>query len=1308
MSKDEGGAYYGGWTVAMAEKPLKKVTSKCLAIGLCALFLLVSSSTVAGEEWIPYEPTPEQTDIEIFIENGVIQAKVTLTFPSGGYRVSDWGIVEKIEDEFSVNTKVEVWTGLHTLAITTYDNTYKLGELAPGTYRFTFKAWDNVVRPAIFGGGPGGDWSIQTIDSGSWASMAVDSYGNPHISYRGGTNGDLKYARWTESGWEIWTVGSGDLSDIAIDTYGNPHISYGDYRDLKYARWTGFAWETQIVSSEVAQVGKPSIALDSSGYPHISYSCGPIFGEKFYIKYARWTESGWEIWTVGSGTLSDITIDTYGNPHISYWDYKDLKYARWTGLEWETQIVSSVSSEVAQLIKPSIALDSSGYPHISYSCGAYIKYARWTGSSWDTQTVDEGADVFMVLDSNGHPHISYAGGIPEIYLENHLTNLENCITNSNNSFSYVIELENLLVSYVDLLVSYLVENNLENLENCLKDLENCLKALENSWKNHVGSLENLENCLKDLDGYIDVGGCLESLKNLETTAMLILDTVMALENYLTNNYTFMLLVVENHIKEVENYAEVLDGYLVNLMMLAENLIAISENMESYSWEYLTSEYLVSYFNIKYARWTGSSWDIQIVDFAKIEIDEIDENMVVPISWGLPGWVNSIALDSSGNPHICYKENGVLKHAKLVLSPPPTLSSGMVSPLSGMVENTYTYEVTYADADGDAPSYIRVYIDGVPHDMSYVSGTYAGGALYRYTISGLSAGSHTYYFEAADTRGGSARLPWSGSYSGPVVGKPNDPPTASFTYSPSSPTTDETIQFTDQSTDPDGSIVSWSWDFGDGTTSTLQNPAYRYLSGGTYTVTLTVTDNGGATDNTSQPIVVNQPPTASFVHSPEYPTTDNTIQFTDQSTDPDGTIASWSWDFGDGTTSTSQNPTHRYSSGGTYTVTLTVTDGGGATDNTSRPIVVNQPPTASFVHSPKYPTTDNLIQFTDQSTDPDGTVASWSWDFGDGTTSTLRNPTHRYSDEGTYAVTLTVTDDDGLSTAVSRSLKVISLKEVRTLESFKENLTERTTELDIRLQPDISDAIDDAFLEGKIGACVSVRMPGETHEVTWEYQHPEVEVVVGEVSAGERVEVRVSSDPGNRKTILLNLDSRVLPVAGPWEIDVLYDGQGINMARNYEDVLDPTDETAPEYLLMFGGDGVQIMVSIPSFSLHTITIEKKTVTTEKVTTGPPSPAGQFSALPLALVAGGAVLVVLIVLVRRRFSSAPSAKPFPAEAAGDYERGRGDALEALLGGKIDLKTARRLATAKRPQHPKLRGKSKAYIEGFVRELKRVAKG
>jgi subtilisin len=169
------------------------------------------------------------------------------------------------------------------------------------------------------------------------------------------------------------------------------------------------------------------------------------------------------------------------------------------------------------------------------------------------------------------------------------------------------------------------------------------------------------------------------------------------------------------------------------------------------------------------------------------------------------------------------------------------------------------------------------------------------------------------------------------------GTTNNPPTASFTYS----ATDLTVAFTDTSTDSDGFVVSWSWNFGDGGTSTAQNPSHAYIAAGTYTVSLIVMDNEGATSSTSQSVSVtsgttNQPPTSSFT----FTTSDLTATFTDTSTDSDGSVVSWSWNFGDGGTSTAQNPSHTYIAAGTYTVSLIVMDNEGATNSTSQNVTVS--------------------------------------------------------------------------------------------------------------------------------------------------------------------------------------------------------------------------------------------------------------------------------------------------------------------------------------------------------------------------------
>jgi PKD repeat protein len=155
--------------------------------------------------------------------------------------------------------------------------------------------------------------------------------------------------------------------------------------------------------------------------------------------------------------------------------------------------------------------------------------------------------------------------------------------------------------------------------------------------------------------------------------------------------------------------------------------------------------------------------------------------------------------------------------------------------------------------------------------------------------------------------------------------------------------------------------------------------------------------------------------------------DLVCQLTDASSDPDGTVSAWSWEFGDGNGSDQANPLYAYAQPGTYTVTLTVTDNGGATAEKSSEVKVsaapppptNQPPRADF----EVRCHDRFCSFTDKSRDDDGNVVSWSWDFGDGQSSDQRSPFHFYGDEGHYDVTLTVTDDDGGSATKTQKVDV---------------------------------------------------------------------------------------------------------------------------------------------------------------------------------------------------------------------------------------------------------------------------------------------
>jgi len=166
---------------------------------------------------------------------------------------------------------------------------------------------------------------------------------------------------------------------------------------------------------------------------------------------------------------------------------------------------------------------------------------------------------------------------------------------------------------------------------------------------------------------------------------------------------------------------------------------------------------------------------------------------------------------------------------------------------------------------------------------------------------------------------------------------NNAPVAMF----SSEIVNKTVTFTDGSTDEDeNDTLTWSWDFdGDGEEdSTEQNPEFIYDLNGVYTVTLTISD-GTDTDEYSTTVIIGTPPTAGITVPEGNITVNISAQFTDSSTKGDTNITSWEWDFGDEMASTDQNPTHNYTTVGTYTVTLTVTDEDGLTDTETTEITV---------------------------------------------------------------------------------------------------------------------------------------------------------------------------------------------------------------------------------------------------------------------------------------------------------------------------------------------------------------------------------
>jgi PKD repeat protein len=295
----------------------------------------------------------------------------------------------------------------------------------------------------------------------------------------------------------------------------------------------------------------------------------------------------------------------------------------------------------------------------------------------------------------------------------------------------------------------------------------------------------------------------------------------------------------------------------------------------------------------------------------------------------------------------------------------------------------------------------------------------------------------FFVKAFDKKGNSA----ASSILDYTVVMSNNAPVADFTESAEIMYVDDAINFNAASShDPDGTIVSYHWDFGDGTTGTGVSVSHSYTESGTYVVTLTVTDDDGATDtvNAAKGVLIrtvqpqNQGPSAYFSESAETVYTGENIFFdASDSSDPDGTIISYLWNFGDGNTAVGVETTHAYGDDGTSTVTLTIIDNDGATDSTTfTKIVLNRPPTALFTENATTVKTGETIQFdASHSSDPDGIIGivEYFWDFGDETNATGVTPTHAYSENGSYTVTLTVTDDDGASSSES-ALKFVKTEE----------------------------------------------------------------------------------------------------------------------------------------------------------------------------------------------------------------------------------------------------------------------------------------
>ncbi|MDQ3280147.1 MAG: PKD domain-containing protein [Acidobacteriota bacterium] len=352
---------------------------------------------------------------------------------------------------------------------------------------------------------------------------------------------------------------------------------------------------------------------------------------------------------------------------------------------------------------------------------------------------------------------------------------------------------------------------------------------------------------------------------------------------------------------------------------------------------------------------------------------------------------------------------------------PPVADFTFSPASPVVGQSITFTSTSGDGDGDALTYLWEFGDGTTSTLPTATKTY------------VSAWSPTVRLTVRDSFGASSSI--SKTF---TVTEGNRPPSADFTWQVHNATQTSLPVYFDasKSFDLDGDTLTYSWTFGDSrnNTATGVQVEHVYTQPGTYRVTLTVTDNRSpvvvkAYDvPVAPPSTTNHPPDARFSWSPTEPSVGQMITFTNTSDDLDGDPLTWRWSFDDGTTSTQKNPLKAFDTAAPHRVILEVSDGRAATPSSIESTInvvqkINQFPSANFSYAPSAPAAGQAITFTDLSSDPDGDPLTYTWSFGDGTTSTLRNPSKSYSAASSYTVSLSVSDGRGGSSTLTKPITV---------------------------------------------------------------------------------------------------------------------------------------------------------------------------------------------------------------------------------------------------------------------------------------------
>jgi PKD repeat protein len=270
------------------------------------------------------------------------------------------------------------------------------------------------------------------------------------------------------------------------------------------------------------------------------------------------------------------------------------------------------------------------------------------------------------------------------------------------------------------------------------------------------------------------------------------------------------------------------------------------------------------------------------------------------------------------------------------------------------------------------------------------------------------------------------VPVVGALAPPPAPTPTPQPPTTIISGPSNAAVNQDVFFSGSASSAGSSpITQYAWNFGDGTTGNGITVSHSYSQPGSYTVTMTVTNQGGLTSSASLIIQIQQPSSVTAdISAPDQGTVGESIDFDGRdSSTSSGSITNYEWDFGDDHTASGSEVSHTYDAPGHYTVSLKVTNSSGATDTTTHDIRIEARPVA-IISAPATGQVGQPITFNGSaSTASNNPIRSYIWDFGDGSSASGATVSHTYSQAGGYLVRLTVTDDEGVTDSATQSIQI---------------------------------------------------------------------------------------------------------------------------------------------------------------------------------------------------------------------------------------------------------------------------------------------